>query len=89
MIRQSASGTQYQNIFCKAKEKTIRRGSRAGETVVNYEGYATIGNKVVKVSVSPNPQVNYKGQEGYYVTIVATNFSPRGNGVTGRGGAKF
>ena len=90
IVRQSASGVQYQNVFCKAKERTARRGARAGEVFVNYEGYATIGNKVVKVSVSPRPAINYKGEDGYYVTLVATNFTPRGNtGANGARGAKF
>ena len=90
IIRQSANGTQYQNVFCKRKQKTIRRGSRAGEVVDNFEGYATIGNKVVKISVSPRPATNNRGEDGYYVTVVATTFQPRNTGTVGSNrGAKF
>ena len=57
---------------------------------VSFEGYATIGNKVVKISVSPRPATNNRGEDGYYVTVVATTFQPRNNGTVGSNrGAKF
>lgn len=87
MIRTSANGTQYQNVFCKEKERS-GRGRNSGETFVNYVGYAEIGGKVVKISVNPEMK-EYNGQPGYYVTVVATTLKPRNMSMSRGGGAKF
>ena len=88
MIKTSASGTQYQSVFCKAKEKE-GRGKNAGQMFTNYIGYLTVGNKVLKVSVNPNLAVSNNGEEGYFVTFVATNLTPRSNNRRTGNGARF
>ena len=88
MIRTGRNGTEFQNIFCG--EKVVSgRGKNSGIDFVNYVGYLTIGNKVIKLSVNPNMK-SYNGRDGFYVTAVATNLSPRGgNSRSGNNGSKF
>lgn len=84
-VRQSRNGTEYQNVFCKEQERT----GRNGEVYTNYVGYATVGNKVIKISLQPEPKQNRKGENGYYVTVVATKFKPNNMGRMSGGGARF
>lgn len=82
-IRKSMNGTEYQNVFCKE----VERSGRNGEIYTNYVGYATVGNKVVKLSLQPEPKTDRRGNNGYYVTVVATKLKP--NNVGGGNGARF
>lgn len=82
-IRKSMNGTEYQNVFCREVERT----GRNGEIYTNYIGYATVGNKVVKLSLQPEPKSNRRGESGYYVTVVATKLKPNSSGFGN--GARF
>lgn len=75
MIRTSARGNQFQSIFCKAKQN--------GD-YTNYIGYVTIGNKVYKVCPDGDVKQDRRGNDGIWVTLVATSFTPNRNRQGGR-----